>query len=117
MREAHFQSKLLRALRQRMPEAVIWKLSDRWTCGVPDVMVSLRGVVTWFELKTQSNDVTRIQAEWLKRLVRGHVVRCDTVSGKLWYFCGTVPLGESDIFHTESFDKLVQHLERLCLND
>jgi len=75
MTEAAFQAKLLRALRQRLPQAVIVKIADRFTGGLPDVMVSLNGVVTWFELKVGYNPVKVIQWETLRRLKRGYVVR------------------------------------------
>jgi hypothetical protein len=40
MTESQFTSKLLRALRAAMPEATIWKHSDRFTGGIPDFSVT-----------------------------------------------------------------------------
>lgn len=70
MTEARFQAKLLTALRQHpaLREAVIWKLSDRFTRGIPDVFVSMDGVTRFFELKVWPNRPTKIQRYWLERL-------------------------------------------------
>jgi hypothetical protein len=76
MTESQFQAKLLKALRQHaaLKYAVIWKTSDRFTRGIPDVLISLNGVCTWLELKVWPNAPTKIQAYFIKRLVRAHVV-------------------------------------------
>src|SRR5277367_2980059 len=77
MTENQFQAILLSRLRKHsdLKEAVIWKLSDRFTRGIPDVLISLRGVTTYFELKVWPNGPTKIQAHYLKMLSpRGHVV-------------------------------------------
>lgn len=69
--EATFQSKLLRALRSHaaLKDAVVLKLNaDATTKGIPDVMISLRGVTTFFELKCEPNEATKIQVWYLKRL-------------------------------------------------
>lgn len=69
--EAAFQSKLLRTLRSHaaLKDGVILKLNaDATTKGIPDVMISLRGVTTFFELKCEPNEATKIQMYYLRRL-------------------------------------------------
>lgn len=70
MTESQFQAKLLRALRAHpaMKDAVIVKLNDRFTRGLPDVMISLRGKTTFFELKKWPESPTKIQAYFLERM-------------------------------------------------
>lgn len=76
MTESAFTSKLLKALRAHpaLRDAVIWKLNDRTTKGIPDVCIVLRGVTTWFELKVWPNRPTKIQWHYLEKLQRSYVV-------------------------------------------
>lgn len=70
MTEARFQSKLLKALRQHpaLKDGVVVKLNDRFTRGLPDVMVSICGVTTFFELKVSPNIPSKIQHYFLGKL-------------------------------------------------
>lgn len=85
MKEAVFQAKLLRALRGNpvLKEAVIWKLNDNYTKGIPDVLISLRGVTTFFELKCWPNMPTKIQAYYLGRLKPRSYVVTRLLSGQI----------------------------------
>jgi hypothetical protein len=70
VREAAFQSKLLKALRSHpaLRDAVIVKLNDRFTRGLPDIMICLHGVTTFFELKKWPETPTKIQSYFLQRM-------------------------------------------------
>jgi|SRR6266850_4298758 len=71
MTESTFCRKLLRALRSHaaLRGAVIWKLNDRTTSGIPDFVVTTReGRTTWWEVKVAPNDLTKIQHYYLAKL-------------------------------------------------
>jgi hypothetical protein len=111
--EAQFTGSLLRELRRRMPEAVVFKFNDRFTSGIPDCSVTLDGITTWFELKVGTNHVTRIQWETLRRLKRGYLVTCHP------HVCDVIyAVREYDANHSLDggpfdFDNLLAHLERI----
>jgi hypothetical protein len=69
--ESQFQAKLLRALRAHpaLKDAEVWKMSDRFRRGVPDVVIVMpNGRVTWWELKVAPNKLTKIQSYYLTKL-------------------------------------------------
>lgn len=71
MTESQFCQKLLRALRAhpQLKDAVIWKLNDRTTRGIPDfVVTTAEGRTTWWEVKVAPNDLTKIQKHYLAKL-------------------------------------------------
>lgn len=51
MTESQFTCKLLKLLRQAMPDAVVLKHNDAMTSGIPDFSVSLAGRTLWVEVK------------------------------------------------------------------
>lgn len=73
MSEATFTYGLTGALRKRLPNAVVRKLADKFTAGLPDFFISHLGVTTWFEVKLTTNkEIFRpIQLHTLIKLVRG----------------------------------------------
>jgi len=110
--ESQFSAKLLRALRQRLPTAVIWKLNDRFTSGIPDAVVVYKGRATWIECKVKNNPLTVIQFETLRRLHRGYLVRWDRNFG----FYGHIPLiGRWSSYEGPfNFERLLEGLEMIC---
>jgi hypothetical protein len=86
--EADFTYRLTRELRQRLPDAVIIKLSDKFTAGLPDFFISLHKSVTFFEVKLTSNrEIFRpIQLETLLRLERGAYILWDSYHHLGWAF-------------------------------
>lgn len=77
MTEAHFTQRLLRALRQAMPDATIFKFNDRTTAGIPDFCICQGGKTTWCEVKLlgpPSVMFKPLQLEMLKRLHGIYVV-------------------------------------------
>lgn len=113
MKESQFQSRLLHALRHAMPQAIVVKFNDRFTSGIPDVMVSLKGMVTWFELKTDHNPATLLQRETMKRLVRAYEVRA--ISGRFLVLQPSWNENYEEWFDT--FNDLVAEMVRICRND
>jgi hypothetical protein len=51
MLEKDIKKKTLSKLRQAWPNAIIWKLADAWTSGLPDILFIYLGVVVFIELK------------------------------------------------------------------
>jgi hypothetical protein len=112
MTESAFTSRMLRALRAAMPEATIWKISDRYTAGIPDFCVLRRGVIvntiaTLCEVKLLKNGkhannhhkaklFVPLQQETLKRIggwmliwsepqKKGYLFRPDALGDKPWH--------------------------------
>lgn len=56
MIESQFTQKLLKELRARLgPGAVVAKIADGYTSGIPDFFVGLNGKDSWFEVKLTTN--------------------------------------------------------------
>lgn len=68
MTESQFTQRLLRELRRRMPDAVIFKHNDRTTGGIPDFSITVGGKTTWWEVKVYPNKLSTLQMETLRRL-------------------------------------------------
>ena len=106
--ESHFQSKLLKALRRRLPKATIWKPNDRFTSGIPDVVVIYGSLTTFLELKVGRRAPTILQWETLKRLERGYLVAWRDGRWQVTHAASArIALGNT-------FEGLVNELEELC---
>ena len=49
--ESSYTSDVLRHVRQLRPEAIVYKVNDRTTGGIPDVYLGLNGESLWVEFK------------------------------------------------------------------
>lgn len=110
MTESAFTSKLLKALRSHvmLRDAVIWKLNDRTTSGIPDVLISLRGVTTFFELKVWPNSPTKIQTYFLQKLMpRAYLVTLTRDKGILL-------VGASKFMEVFDFNEAVREIAVRC---
>jgi len=111
--ESQFTGRLLRALRAHpaLKDAVIWKLNDRTTKGIPDVLVSLRGVTTFFELKKWPARPTKIQEHYLGKLApRSWVVEFGNESS----FMYSGAKGNQFILRNDTFAQTVQAVVTRC---
>lgn len=114
MTEATFQAKLLRALRQHaaLKDAVIWKLNaDVTTKGMPDVMVSILGRTTFFELKCDPNEPTKIQTYYLRKLAPRAYVAKSLRSGGFRLYREDV-----DYVLVYSVEALAEEIVKRCVN-
>jgi len=77
LREAEFTRKLLRALRSHaaLKDAVIYKISDRFSAGIPDFYVFVRAGhpvskphSSWWEIKVAPRQLTALQAHYINKL-------------------------------------------------
>lgn len=117
MTESQFSSKLLRALRAAMPQAVIFKISDRFTSGIPDFVVIHEGLATWFELKVKNNKPTLIQWETLRRLRRGYLVKWHAGYGAYLHVVTSMNEASKFVEGPFVFSKLIEHIVSLCRCD
>ena len=98
MREADLVRKIMAAVKRLRPNAVIWKLSDRYTRGLPDLLILVPGFrIAWsgsvvkgtegathifaVECKARRGRLEKLQAEQGKKLAslpgcRWVVARC-----------------------------------------
>jgi hypothetical protein len=113
--ESQFSSKLLRALRQRLPTAVIWKLNDHFTSGIPDAVVVYEGIATWLEFKLNDNRATKIQWETLRMLERGWIIYWYTKGIKGAVVCHVTTQPQNCfIAFSGPFDELVDYMVNVC---
>lgn len=105
MTESQFTARLLRALRAHpaLRDAVIWKLNDRTTKGIPDFVIVEGSMTLWCEVKVASNMPDKIQMHWLKKLRRGAALICASSDGTAAAF--TSPIDGKSSFVT--FDDLL----------
>lgn len=111
MTEARFQAKLLKALRAHpaLKDGVVVKLNDRFTKGLPDVMISILGRTTFLELKVGQNMPSKIQHWFLGRLSPSFVVTAlkeevavrEYITDKLFF---------------ADFNDAVEEIVRRCIN-
>src|ERR1700676_1977377 len=120
MTEAQFSLKLRKAIQARLPDAIIWKIADQFTAGLPDFVVVLNGIATWFEHKMYTNKrlFEPIQYENLRRLKRGYYIFWGTTQGIVFYVWKTPILMKTDVagHPTVLFDTLVDNIIEICKN-
>lgn len=70
MTETEFKEKVMRYIKRKYPDAWVWKTSDNFYSGIPDLCVVLppHGKVYWLELKTIKGRVEPIQTYTINRL-------------------------------------------------
>jgi len=102
MTEARFQAKLLKELRKHpaLKEAVIFKHSDRFNGGVPDISITIGAQTTWLELKVYPNKPDKLQQFYLNRMQRSHVLTLDSKTGyilNIWQCWDSIERAANDI--------------------
>lgn len=61
MKESQLQSKVLKYIREKHKDIFVWKASDRFIAGIPDIICIYNGKVLGIELKVGYNKPTAIQ--------------------------------------------------------
>lgn len=61
VKETTIKNTILKALWTKYPDAWVWKISDRFYSGVPDLLVILYGRHYFFEIKTPTGTWTKLQ--------------------------------------------------------
>jgi hypothetical protein len=68
--ETRLKEKVLAMLKKEFPDAWVYKTSDRWKSGIPDILVCKEGRFFAAELKVGNNKATRLQLYVLKQIHR-----------------------------------------------
>ena len=79
--EKELKNRVIRFVKKRYPEAWIYKAADRFTSGIPDLLICKEGMFYAVELKVGNNKATPIQ-EFVIRKIRsagGRVSVCRSV--------------------------------------
>jgi len=66
--ESQLKEKVIRYIRKSYPSAWLYKSADRWTSGIPDLIICINGKFMAIELKVGKNKPTRIQQYVLKKI-------------------------------------------------
>jgi len=79
--ETRLKAKVLAMLKKEFRDAWVYKTSDRWKSGIPDVLVCKEGRFFAAELKVGKNKATRLQLSVLRKIQRagGRVAVCRSV--------------------------------------
>lgn len=98
--EGSFTGKLLAQYRAQNPRAIVYKVADRMTLGIPDTVITLDGYTSWWEMK-----VVRTEKDWnLKGLGKGiqhNACMKLAKEGVCWYV----------VFVDQSYDKRILLVE------
>ncbi len=79
--ETELKRRVIQFIKKQYPDAWIYKAADRFTSGIPDLLLCKQGRFYAVELKVGRNDVTPIQ-EFVIRKIReagGRVCVCRSV--------------------------------------
>ena len=80
MIESALVRRIIAAIRATRPEAYVRKLSDRYTRGLPDILVVWHGRAIFFEVKTEKGRLSALQSRERGAIWKAggvaHVVRC-----------------------------------------
>ncbi|MFA5161887.1 MAG: VRR-NUC domain-containing protein [Elusimicrobiales bacterium] len=66
--ETRLKQKVLAFLKAEYPRAWVYKAADRWTSGIPDILLCVDGRFMAIELKVGNNQPTRIQKYVLAKI-------------------------------------------------
>jgi len=102
MLEGEFTRRLKPEIEKRMKQAVVWKHSDRFTRGIPDLSVTWGSSTLWIEVKMEPEMPTKIQEYFLRKLGFGAALICASRDGRSAAF--TSPFTGKTSFVT--FDRL-----------
>jgi hypothetical protein len=69
MLEQDLKRRVIKTLKDEFPGCFIWKISDRWISGIPDILFIYKGVHIFFELKTDKGVVSKIQQYTIDKIM------------------------------------------------
>ena len=70
MNETKLTIKVKRMIKKEYPNAWVYKTSDRFTGGIPDLLICLDGRLIAIELKYNKNTASKIQTVVIKKIRR-----------------------------------------------
>ena len=68
--ETNLKNKVIKFIKSNYPDAWIYKAADRFTSGIPDLLICKKGFFYAIELKVGSNKATRLQEYVLRQIDR-----------------------------------------------
>ena len=68
MTESQLTSKITAEIRKAYPRAFVYKISDRFYSGIPDILVIIGGMPMFMEVKTKVGKVSKIQQYTLDKI-------------------------------------------------
>ncbi len=66
--ESDLKRKVLAFLKQNYPDSWVYKTSDRWISGIPDLLIVENGRLYAIELKVGKNKATKLQQHTLNAI-------------------------------------------------
>lgn len=81
MTETQLKNKVLAMIKKEFPNCFVWKINDKTTSGIPDLLVILRGIITFIELKVPGGKTSKIQDYQIQRIMMagGRAYMADSV--------------------------------------
>lgn len=73
MTERQIVTKILRYLKKTYPGAFVWKINDRFMSGVPDILFAHNGEVVFYEVKTPTGELTKLQKYTITKLMKNGI--------------------------------------------
>ena len=79
--ETRLKNRVVQFIRKNYPDAWVYKASDRFTSGIPDLILCKEGLFYAIELKAGSNKATPIQDYVIRQIqaAGGRAVVCRSV--------------------------------------
>lgn len=93
--ETQLKSKLTKALRESLNNAVIFRHEDQFTSGVPDISITWKGYTTWLEVKLAKPAIRG-------KGVQKHTMQMLAENGRCWYVVYTIKKLEGHLINTKS---------------
>lgn len=113
MTESQFTVRLKRDLAAATGGLVL-KHADRFTGGIPDLSVTVRGVTTWIEVKVDGNVATPLQLWTMRQLGRALLL---SWHGTIRGGCGELSWRGDTIFSDVfPYTELVKRIASICSN-
>ena len=88
MNERDLTTKILKAIKTNYPLAFCYKVCDRFTSGIPDILACYKGYFIGLELKVYPNKTSKIQEYVMKQIKasKGYAVICYSVEDAMIVF-------------------------------
>ena len=76
MAEKDFQRQILKELKKRHNDDFIYKTSDRYVSGIPDILMCINGIFVALELKWQAGTTKKLQLYNLRKIQKSGGYAC-----------------------------------------
>lgn len=68
MGEKTLKAQIIRMIKKEFPKAWVWKVSDKFYSGIPDLLVLINGYALFLEIKFGDNNLTKLQEYTIKQI-------------------------------------------------